>query len=848
MPRHQRGGFSGTEGFSGAGTFDIGKVDFATSLSSLSSPGSLVDADDNYEQFLNSWERRPSRFMEATFRDSATSQDDMAVPTRKTLEKAAKKQSSKNSSKDKPKKKKGSRKWSGLIADDSNVGNFVAAKPRPPSPKKSSDKHYLLENQGDNMSLTPHGDLSASLTDKLGRNLVMNQNKTLNRRRASAAALTAASSQGSGDHSRSRSRSPGRKGRSNSTGRQPEKETQGNQKSRNGHEEDHQRHGKHKREVSKDGHQHKTKSGHPRKHNASGEHHLRENTPKKTDDSNRRHKHKSPSPDDSSRRHKQKSPSPDDSSRRNHHKHEHSRHRGDSKSPEGTTQHKRVPKDRDSSSPTAHKAGDHRSRRRERTDHERGEEKHGHVRARRTSSAPHRKERRGRPRDHHGNERHPRRSVEQHDHVKRRSKSHSPITRHARPHTDDNRHHARQQQRRSRERIRGRHSANPPPPEPPSAPEVPAPGPRRTRGSMIVMQAVPNSAIAATKLKAQQSEKSQHLHVTKHRREGHSREQQRSHHPRPGRHHDSKTPPGEHHRTERKPRPKLKRFKSKSTGHLPAKRPSTSKRGSTSKRESTSRRHKKRSNDSPSGRRKERSKLAPSGGERVAALQNAKASSLRNLVAARMAAEDTSGRGTSPGPFRRRASIGDRQAALHGTTAISRRNLMAGGLTNQNTGSKSSRFKEALLKSESMESEDEDLAPRPAVKRHSSLSRLETKSRKSMMLNPQSPNNAGDGPLGRSRMAFLDEDFSFSDSEEDSDYDDSSRQMGQDRLARSIQRRLQASDVSEDSVEFDVTETKPQESHPHRMTDNLDHVDLTALRPSQVQEVLARARAVPYYD
>lgn len=101
-------------------------------------------------------------------------------------------------------------------------------------------------------------------------------------------------------------------------------------------------------------------------------------------------------------------------------------------------------------------------------------------------------------------------------------------------------------------------------------------------------------------------------------------------------------------------------------------------------------------------------------------------------------------------------------------------------------------------------------------------------------------------------MGFLDEYVSFSDSSEDEDDD---KQMSQDRLVRSIQDRLRASDLSDsdEALTFDVTDDTEeavaihqfnnsfQADHQHRMTDNLDHVDLTALRASQVQEVLSRA-------
>lgn len=57
--------------------------------------------------------------------------------------------------------------------------------------------------------------------------------------------------------------------------------------------------------------------------------------------------------------------------------------------------------------------------------------------------------------------------------------------------------------------------------------------------------------------------------------------------------------------------------------------------------------------------------------------------------------------------------------------------------------------------------------------------------------------------------------------------------------------------LSDSEAEFDVTDDAEKaipvdtmDSAHKRMTNNLDHVDLTALRASEVQEVLSRAGAL----
>ena len=229
------------------------------------------------------------------------------------------------------------------------------------------------------------------------------------------------------------------------------------------------------------------------------------------------------------------------------------------------------------------------------------------------------------------------------------------------------------------------------------------------------------------------------------------------------------------------------------------------------------------------------------------------------------------------------------------------------GLAHQDSGP--SRFKEALLKQQASQADLPEIpGPPQPTKRYSSsgIKKLEVKSRRSLFVTSNSERDVmvKDVPqyLKRSRMGFLDESVSFSDSEEESDDEDvvdgdegdkdskhdNVEVFTQEDAVKSVKKKMRDSYLRMSRSEGDLLQTfdlekeiarekkkKQRENrrkgngnsahkrtavptkrnkrgstehkcasasqHDNRLSSDLDHVDLTALRPSQVQAVLKRA-------
>ncbi|CAB9507676.1 expressed unknown protein [Seminavis robusta] len=1012
--------------------FDLGS-DFSDSTTSAprSSLSSLSFGDNNdtrsglsfEEAFGNQgrFARRPSRFMEATFRDSTGTQDDMAMPSRRSrvYRPAFPPSSASNQSlvnvgnyNDAPANQnqtaaannnnKPVLKGQVFSTDDSVVGNFVSPKVRP----HPNDSLELTSNTASSLSgdaggelfnnfPTTRQDLSHSLVAKLGSSAAVNHSKAVGRRRASVAVLTGSNSsvsdegstnnnnhrhqqrnQTSREASRSRSRTPVRKGRSHSAGAKYRRGEQQQQKQSTDHgdgkdvpaENDGHKDDNHRR-VRLHEHKDKEDSRSTRRERSpavdGGDQRTADDSSRRrnhrTDDSSRRH-HRT---DDSSRRHhrtdddgsRRNQRIDDDSSRRHHRTDDGSRRNQRTRSGSGSRRSHRVEHSRkpESQSPEPSGARRHRDRVERRGGGQSGSPHDNRRRTGRDSRSPpdgsHHRRRtsheRGRhargqhddhhPGDHHGS----------HDRGHRKESGSPTEAKGRRRH----RHSEIRNEKKSKSRSpkagnRRRHS------ESPRASanaadttnsNTAAPAPRRSRGSMIILDqtkaaeaAIPAANTTTSKATPNPPRRArgsmiipgefpvphtEHSEDKSHHVGSHHDDNHRQHHARIK---DRRLSPhdGDKNRIARRPpHRRLERKRSKSMGDVKAKSRSrlhaqdndkmkgaAKRRSSSADIVNTRHRHKikNRSNHSNnddlattnSSMERHEVAVALAAGKKVslsprsrrltAHVKSKEATLLRHRRLSAPTHNSGSSiddekrkihpRGRSPrrhvGEEPRSSSSSSQDAAERSTHKLTldtgrRRSISpkkTRTLTNQHTGehsnsSKPSKYKESLMRHTSKDDSGGRAAPkeRPTLRRHSSLNQLENKSRRSLVpirqnLSHSDLDEARSGILlERSRLDFLDEQMSLSDSDDDSE---SGLAQKQGLQLKSIWQYDQVSsnqipdlpeprfsDPQFSEPEFDVTDEELDSPALHRVTTtNLDHVDLTALSAAQVQVVLARAR------
>jgi hypothetical protein len=916
MHRH-REGFKRTEAFDFARKLAAEFSDSVNSSSTGSSSAiaaSLIAEEHHNTPFgshQGQYARRPSRFLQSTFRDNAGTKDDMAMPDRKkrleTLLDSTTRQdveffnnfaaeckadngpgSPTNNPvvQKKPKDNKPSPKRV-LSKDDSMVGNFVKLRLHP-GDQQTTNKRSVL-----NSSSTSREDLSSYLIAKLGSKTIASHanNKAVGRRRASVNVLTDHSLEsnpeppaGGRDRStRSRSRTPLRKGGDDKGG-------EGDSRSRRRHRHhgynamshprrrDVKSHSPHETGGGQNEHRQTRSNHHEAMHDnhhsdsTLNYHHSREKT------GHSRHPKDSQSPEADQHHH------PTTSYQGSREKTGHSRHPKDSQSPEADQHHH----------PT--------------TSYQGSREKTGHSRHPKNSQSPEADQHHHPTISHHGfrektgHSRHPKdsQSPEADQHHRRQK---------PREHTG----HERGESKPSKDTSRRAMDVTLETAETSSSPKT---GNRRTRGSIVIPAQSPSQPVSQGA--SGRDNKSRHGDKP----DRHKEHNDRCDHP----------PSKERLQTGERPPRKLMRKRSKSTGNLTAhargyvRKPKLGRRSSSSDHVkdhqgegvgSLDGNHKIRSKVSPNGKdgrtlRYEAAAAARAQGDTVTLTPRSRRLSVQGLIKSKETKEQISlpimdsiassteklgnTEGGLPKPPMARKHRSDEsssptlQAKIDAETSVRkltldtrrrrsisprRRSVSAMGrnLTNQNSDehNKSSRFKQALLRKQESGDDSEKLAPagRPNIRRHSSLSKLETKSRKSLMVKDLSTHSLGGGKSGhrlsRTRMLFLDEAISFSDSDEEGDGDD-----GADRptTSRKDADDFRVEEVDDGFPQFEEDFFEPSFSVPdihasnepevppfhtdapaiprsHRLTNDLNRVDLTALSASQVQLILARARIDP---